>query len=110
MSDAIACNLPSSPNGRFSVMTVDDEIEITDKETRATLVLATLDGGSDVKVFWAPTSDRVLLSVQHGRGFELFGAQLQSRGLGLTKATIPDPGEPLDKLIEDKLESLKTGS
>jgi hypothetical protein len=94
--------LSSSPNDRFSVATIDNQIEIKDKETRASLALAPLDGGHDVKVFWARTSDRLLTSVAHGNGFELFGARLE--GSTLTPVSVQDPGEALYNLIHEKLD------
>jgi hypothetical protein len=99
---ATAQVLSSSPNGRFSVETTDNQIEITDKETRTSLALAALDGSHDVKVFWAPTSDRLLSSVAHGNGFQLFGARLEGRNL--TSVSVQDPGEALYNLIHDKLD------
>src|SRR5689334_5283040 len=99
--------LSSSPNERFSVVTVDNQIEITDKETRASLALAPLDGGHDVKAYWAPGSDKLLSSVAHGNGFALFGAQLQGRGL--MTVSVQDPGDALYNLIHDKLD-IKIGT
>jgi hypothetical protein len=92
--------LGSSPDQRFSA-TANDQIEITDRETRASLALGPVDGGQNVQVWFADQSDKVLSSVTHKDGFALFGAQLQDRGLA--KIAVPDPGADLYNLIEKKL-------
>jgi hypothetical protein len=104
---AIADVLSSSPNEKFSVVTANDEIEIVDNETRASFTLASLDGSHDVMAFWAPNSDKLLSSVAHGHGFELFGARLEGRSF--TQVSIQDPGDALYNLIHDKLD-IKVGS
>ena len=92
--------LPGSPDKRFTV-TVNEEIRITDAETRDILNLAPVNGAKKVAAFWAPKSDKVLFATVNGNGFTLFAAQI--RGKSLAKLTVQDPNDKFYSEVQDAL-------